>query len=411
MKQQTNLIEPLFDLIWDTGKLVKDLIIDSFNIFNKKESVFNFKEYFDIVKLYKEINEEKVYPTLINKYDTVKGEKYVFSIPIGLGKDYIKNFKDSLECALGYKLEFSFEGKNWIIEVCKNSLKSNVRYIKHNKSKDKIEIYLGESLEGDVKINLKENPNTFIVGTTGSGKSVCTKSIITSLVTNYKPYELQLYLCDLKRVELNLFRNLKHVKAFEYDVFKVNEVIKEVFEICEERYTTLMEHNLTSIFQYNKMFPNKKMPFIILYVEEIVLLLKDKKKEGMFYLKELLPICRACGVYTFITTQRPSADVIDNVVKANINNRICFKVEDEKNSYIAIDTLGGENLKGKGHGILKVGSNKIEFQGYFISDEDVQNYIKNHLKTEELNSTSKQLGFKENKKENEIDNLDFLEKL
>ncbi|MGV7535292.1 hypothetical protein PJM52_29090, partial [Mycobacterium kansasii] len=83
-------------------------------------------------------------------------------------------------------------------------------------------------------------------------------------------------------------------------------------------------------------------------------------------LKQLLSICRACGIFVFITTQRPSCDVLDSVAKACINNRIVFKVEDSKNSLIALDSEGAEKLKGKGNGILKIGSESEEFQGYFI---------------------------------------------
>lgn len=410
MSEEYNLLQSVFDMLWDTGKQVVDLSVKSYYDLSKKERPFEFKEYFEAVRLYKELKGVKTYPTLIKHVPTFEGEEYIFSVPLGIGKDYLNNFKDSLELAIGYDVKFDFKGSWWHIVVIKNKLKSMVSYRQHPRAKQGIEIYLGESLEGEVKINLKEAPNTFICGTTGSGKSVCTKSIITSLVTNYKPWELELYLCDLKRVELNLFKNLKHTKCFEYEVSQVTKVIQEIFNICEDRYTTLMKHNITSIFDYNKLFPNKKMTYKILYIEEIVLLLSDKSNTGMFFLKELLPICRACGVYVFITTQRPSADIIDSVAKANINNRISFAVEDEKNSLIAIDSPGAEKLKGNGHGILKQGRNKREFQGYYISDTLVKKLIEPYQIKHEQTYKSTPLGFKENK-EDKITDLDFLNKI
>lgn len=410
MNEEYNLLQSVFDMLWSTGEQIIDLSIKSYFNLSKKERPFDFKKFFEVTKLYKEIDDVKVYPQLIKHFPTFEGEEYIFNIPMGIGKEYINNYKDSLECAIGFNIEFDFKGKYWHVKVIKNNLKTRVDFIPHSRGKEGIDIYLGESLEGEVKINLKEAPNTFICGTTGSGKSVCTKNIITSLVTTYKPHELELYLCDLKRVELNLFRDLKHTKCFEYEVERVTQVIQEIFNICNDRYDLLMKHKVTSIFGYNELFPHKKMNYKILYIEEIAMLLLDKSNKGMFYLKELCGICRACGVYVFITTQRPSADIIDSVAKANINNRISFAVEDEKNSIIAIDAPGADKLKGNGHGILKQGRNRTEFQAYFIGDKEVKKLIKPYQVKEKQIYKSTPIGFIENK-EDKITDLDFLNKI
>lgn len=289
-------------------------------------------------------------------------------------------------------------------------IKSFVPYELKTSSKDKIVIVIGKGLHGDIFINLKENPNSIIVGTTGSGKSVCVKSILTSLVNNYSPKQLELILCDMKRVELNLFRNLEHVSKFVYKIEDVNETIKEVLEECEQRYDLFMKRNVTDIFEYNKI-TKKKLKFKILLIEEVVLLLQDKKKVAMQTLKQLLAICRASGIYVIITTQRPSADIIDPYVKSVINNRIVFKVEDSANSNICLDQEGAELLEGMGHGLLKIGSFIQEFRGYFISDDVCKELIKPFIRKEEIKSTSKQVGFIENKKENQVDDLEFLNKL
>ena len=257
-----------------------------------------------------------------------------------------------------------------------------INYELKQTSKSEIFVHIGKGLNGDIFLNLKENPNSFIVGTTGSGKSVCTKSIITSLVNNYSANQLELYLCDLKRVELNLFKNLQHTKSFVYKIDDVIDTIKNVLEECERRYDLFMKRNVTNIFEYNNL-GGKRLKFQILFIEEIVLLLQDTKKEGMKALKQLLSICRASGIYVFITTQRPSADVIDAVVKANINNRIVFKV----------------------------GSYKEEFRSYFIADDECKKLIEPYIIKEEIKTISKQIGFIENKKENQVDDLSFIDKL
>ena len=99
----------------------------------------------------------------------------------------------------------------------------------------------------------------------------------------------------------------------------------------------------------------------------------------MKLLKQLIAISRASGLYVFLTTQRPTNDVLDNVVKANINNRIVFKCEDSKNSIVALDQEGAENLGGKGEGYLKQGANLTHFRGYFIEDDQVKEYIKPYI--------------------------------
>ena len=417
----SNILTPVVDVICDTFTTTCKMIYKVYLNSKGEETPFNFKQYFDDVKLYTVTEKGVIKPKQIKKEKTIKGEKYIFSIPVGFGSDSLLKYKDSLESAIGYKTEFIFEGKYWIIEILKNKLNEKVDYILPTKTNDLI-IPIGESIEGIVNLNLKDNPNAYIVGTTGSGKSVCLKSLITSIVNMYKPNEVELILCDLKRVELSLFKNLEHVKKFVYSVEDTTNTIIEVLEECEKRFELFSKRNVVNIWEYNKLVRNK-LPYKFLIIEEVVNLLQDKKGIGMKYLKQLTSICRACGIQVILTMQRPSNDVLDVVAKSNITNRICFKTEDLKNSIIALDDEGCEKLKGKGHGIFKTGSIKQEFQSYFITDNQVKEYIKEFKRKEELKTTTKQIGFVECKNENftqyqdvvdkydlDID-LDFLDKL
>ena len=257
------------------------------------------------------------------------------------------------------------------------------------KKKESIYFPIGESLEGAIYLDLKENPHSYIVGTTGSGKSVMTKNILTNLINLYSPQYLELYLCDLKRVELNLFSKVKHCKKFVYTVEDTTEVIADLLAETNKRYDLFMEHNVTNIFEYNKLEGVKKLKYQVLFVEEIVMLLEDSKKRAMKLLKQLIAISRASGLYIFVTTQRPSNDVIDNVVKANINNRIVFKCEDSKNSIVALDQEGAETLEGKGEGFLKQGASMTRFRGYYNTDEQVNEYIKKYLVKYPIKATEK----------------------
>lgn len=335
---------------------------------------FDFDSYFRNTNLYTQIDNERIYPSLIehtlsNKYDT-----YMFTVPNGYGKQKLEQYKDGLELAIGYPIEYDFIKSNWIIKVTKCKLKSKIKYT-HTYRKNSLKIPIGESLDYITEINLKENPNTIICGTTGSGKSVCSKSILTTLINNFNPKRLQITLCDLKKVELNLFKKVEHVERFTYDLQETTEIVEDFLIECNKRYDLLMKNNVVDIYEYNKIF-KEKIPYKILFIEEIVLLLQDKKHVAMDNLKQLLSVCRACGIFVIMTSQRPSCDVLDSVAKACINNRIVFKVEDSKNSIIALDQEGGEKLKGKGHGILKVGSEFTEFQGYFITTQQTKELIK-----------------------------------
>lgn len=244
-----------------------------------------------------------------------------------------------------------------------------------------ISITIGKTYnDKPVTLRLQERPHSYICGTTGSGKSVMTKSILTSLVTTYTSKELELYLCDLKRVELNLFRNVEHTKTFVYTVQDTTKVIHDLLAETNRRYDLFMKHNVTDIFEYNKLPKVKKLKYQVLFIEEVIMLLEDQKKAAMKLLKQLIAISRASGLYVFITTQRPSNDVIDNVVKANINNRIVLKTEDTKNSIVALDKEGAELLQGNGEAYLKHGAEIIHFRGYYISDNYVKTKIKGAIK-------------------------------
>lgn len=252
--------------------------------------------------------------------------------------------------------------------------------------KEGIFIPLGETFNGKpIALDLKENPHSYIVGTTGSGKSCMTKAILTSLVTTYKSSELELYLADPKRVELNLFRNTQHCKKFVYEIQDITELIADLLAETNKRYDLFMKHEVTNIFEYNKLKGVAKLKYQVLYIEEIVMLLMDSKKQAMKLLKQLIAISRASGLYVFLTTQRPDYTVLDTIVKANINNRIVLKCEDVKNSVVALDSAGAENLRGNGHGIIKRGCNLEEFQGYFIADTEVKKLIKPYIKPKSEN--------------------------
>lgn len=386
--------------------------------------LLNIKPYYNLQAFFFKVglkNKQEKYPKLIKVYESKKGYTYLFACPTGLAVSDFNKYKGAIEIQLKEKVEIR-ERKGYVeIEVKTVKLPTQVEYRLPQRNTDSIYIPFGEGIEKTVAIDLAENPHSYLVGTTGSGKSVCTKGILTTLVNNYTSSEVELYLCDLKMVELALFRELKHTKSFVCTVEETIDVISDLLEETKARYDLFMQNEVTSIFEYNKIKGVKKLKYQVIFIEEVVMLLEDPKKKAMKLLKQLIAISRASGCYVFITTQRPSVDVLDNVVKANINNRICFKVEDEKNSNICLDSSEAKDLRGKGHGILKVGSNKTEFQSYFISDEQVKEHIKPFVikkkvekepyeKYKNKKDTNK-VKEKTNKAKNEVTDLSFLDKI
>ena len=369
----SNILEPLVDNVIELTKLSGKLIYKLLKI----EPMFDIENYFKVVELK---NKRELYPKEIKRFKSKLGYTYVFSIPIGLSIEDFNKHKSSIEAQVNKPINIEFKNGYVHITVIEKVLEKIINYkLPIREKSEGIKIPIGESLDEVIVLDLKENPHSYIVGTTGSGKSVCTKGILTSICNTYRPYEVEIYLCDLKRVELNLFRNLKHTKSFVFTVEDTTNVIANLLAETNRRYDLFLKHNVTSIFEYNKLFPHKKLKYQILFIEEIVMLLEDSRKKAMKLLKQLIAISRASGLYCFLTTQRPSSDIIDSVVKSNINNRIVFKCEDSKNSIVALDTEGAETLEGKGHGIIKRGSIKQEFRGYYITDQQVKEYTNKYI--------------------------------
>lgn len=361
-----NALQPIFDLCWESGRIFFGWLFDGWI-----QTKINLDDFFIAANIKNSLGE---YPKVVKNNKTV----FIVKIPIGLSLDNFKRYQEALEIYLNNRVKIE-SSSGWLrIEMLKE-LPEIIEYELQKRKTGHIKFDIGKSLNGLITLDLKENPHSYVVGTTGSGKSVMTKVILSSLVSLYKPSELELYLADCKRVELNLFRNVQHCKKFVYKVEDITQLISDLLEETNKRYDLFMEHEVTDIFEYNKLKGVKKLKYQVLYIEEIVMLLEDKKKNAMKLLKQLIGISRASGLYVFLTTQRPDNTIIDNVVKANINNRIVLKCEDTKNSIVALDEEGAENLRGNGHGIIKRGSEKIEFQGYFISNEQVKDIIKPYI--------------------------------
>ena len=398
MSNEPNLLAPLVDAIWNYFKWTYDVWFG--------DNTFDFNNFFDSVGLKNKIDEK---PKLLDKHKKENKNVYVFSIPEGISLSDFMKYKQAIEQQLNNQIDIRYENKRIIIDEITSKLKSNYPYILPTKEdKEAFRIPVGASIYGTEYIYPDKIPHTLISGTTGSGKSVCTKSLLTSILNMFNEDECEIILIDFKLVELNLFKNCKQVTKYVYETEEAVEVVADLLEECKRRYKLFQDTNVTNLKEYNKKFPNKKLKHQFIFIEEFVMF--SEEKVGIKMLRKLASLSRASSQFIFLSCQRPDNTVIDNVFKANVGNRLCFRTEDSKNSIVILDREGAEKLKGNGNGIYKTGAKDIEFQGYNIKDEDIEKYIKKYrvIKRNErsvANEVSNKKEYKNIKKAHDIKDI------
>ena len=220
-------------------------------------------------------------------------------------------------------------------------------------------------------------PHTLIGGTTGWGKSIFVKNLILQVLSNFPDCEFELL--DFKGgIELSEFKRLKQTKSFIIKPYEAISVITEIYEQVEERLELLDESNSRDWMVHNKKSNKMIKPKFVIIEEFMILLGEDKGiKETLI---KLLAISRAVGVYFIFTSQRFDSKIIDSRIKANIDNRICFHTADGINSSVILDQTGAEKLNTKGRCLISLGGEIEEGQTPYVTEDDVQNAIKSHLK-------------------------------
>jgi len=242
-------------------------------------------------------------------------------------------------------------------------------------SHSKLTLAIGKDVSGNpVVAELKEMPHLLIAGATGSGKTVCVNSLISSILYKSKPDEVKLILIDPKMVELAPYAAIPHLlhpviceskKAF----IALNWAVEEM----ERRYRALASEGARNIESYNAR-GGQKLPYIIIIVDELADLMIVARESVETAIQRLAQLSRAVGIHLILATQRPSVDVITGVIKANFPARISFKVSSKVDSRTVLDGNGADKLLGNGDLLfLKPGAVKlIRAQGAFIDDEDIE---------------------------------------
>ena len=258
-------------------------------------------------------------------------------------------------------------------------LKEVIESKEYKKPESLLKLALGKDISGaPIVTELDDMPHLLIAGATGSGKTVCVNSIISSLLFNATPDELKFIMIDPKRVELAAFNGLPHLLApVVTEPKKVSHTLSWVVDEMERRYVLFAEVTVRNIDGYNKKAKRENfviLPYIILIIDELADLMLVSAQEVENMITRLAQLSRAVGIHIIIATQRPSVDVITGVIKANFPARISFKVASKVDSRTVLDVNGAEKLLGKGDMLfMEPGTPKpVRAQGCLVSDEEIE---------------------------------------
>ncbi|MBQ4343415.1 MAG: DUF87 domain-containing protein [Erysipelotrichaceae bacterium] len=303
----------------------------------------------------------------------------------------IHNISDNLKMELqarDIRIEAPIPGRNAVgveipnVETTMVKMLELVRSFPQEKKNKKLTFILGKDLMGRaVYCDLDKMPHLLIAGATGSGKSVCMNTIITSFLLRTKPEEVRLLLIDPKKVEFTPYHKIPHlIGPVISDGNEAARALKVVVAIMENRYEIFSTTGVRNITAYNekiKEHPDEKlkpMEYIVVIIDELADLMAVAGKEVEMSIQRITQLARAAGIHLIVATQRPSTDVITGIIKANIPSRIAFAVSSGIDSRTILDGVGAERLLGYGDMLyLPIGEpSPIRLQGVYVTDDEVR---------------------------------------
>ena len=260
-------------------------------------------------------------------------------------------------------------------------------------NKSKLTVALGKDVAGNIQLaDIGKMPHVLIAGSTGSGKSVCINTIITSIIYNAKPSEVKFVMVDPKVVELSVYNGIPHLLIpVVTDPKKAAGALAWAVQEMDERYNKFASKGVRDLKGYNKAIEKEneagKLPQIVIIIDELADLMMVAKNDVEDAICRLAQKARAAGMHLVIATQRPSVDVITGLIKANVPSRIAFAVSSQVDSRTILDSVGAEKLLGKGDMLFfPSGAPKpSRVQGAFVSDDEVGkvvDFLKEHMQQE-----------------------------
>lgn len=330
----------------------------------------------------------------VTRYEMVPEQGVKVSKITGLADDIMMNL-----AAQSIRIEAPIPGKSAVGIEIPNGTRSGVgfrelidteKFIKHP---SKIAFAVGKDIEGNVIVeDIAKMPHLLIAGATGSGKSVCTNTLIMSILYKAHPDEVKLILVDPKQVELKVYNGIPHLLTpVVTDPKKAAGALNWAVAEMTKRYQMFSEYNVRNIQGYNAKLEElkksgqipeeaqtlEKMPQIVIIVDELADLMMVAKAEVEEAIVRLAQLARAAGIHLVIATQRPSVDVVTGLIKANVPSRIALSVSSGIDSRTIIDTVGAEKLLGNGDMLFypTMYPQPLRVQGAYISDDEVMNVV------------------------------------
>ncbi|MGM0417581.1 MAG: cell division protein ZapA [Thermodesulfobacteriota bacterium] len=333
---------------------------------------------------------------------------YEYKPAPGIKISKIVNLENDIKLALSalsVRIVAPIPGKNVIGIEVPNKTRETVR-IKDiitsdifQKSEKGLPLCLGKDIDGNpFASDLTKMPHLLIAGATGTGKSVCLNSMITSLLFKCSPENVKFLMIDPKRIELSLYNDIPHLLTpVVTDMKKATNALNWAVKEMEQRYDLLSLKKVRNIDQYNEKADQEnfeKLPYIVLIIDELADLMMVSSRDVETALARLAQMARAAGVHMIIATQRPSVDVLTGVIKANFPTRISFQVSSKTDSRTILDTNGAEALLGNGDMIfLPPGTSKLQrLHGAFISENevtDVIDFLKKQMKPDYIDDVTR----------------------
>ncbi len=320
--------------------------------------------------------------------------RYEIEMPEGISVKRILSLDADIAYALSAKgqirIEAPIPGRSIVgievpnSKVAKVSIKDVLQAKEFALSPSPLTFALGKDITGTVKVcNLQKMPHLLVAGTTGSGKSVCLNTIITSILYKSSPDEVKFIMIDPKQVELSMYEGLPHmvVPKVITDPNKAVNALQWAVDEMERRFNLISEERVRNIDEYNKLdkvLQNKvkKMPFIIIIFDEFADFMQVAKNEIEDKVRRITAKARASGIHLILATQRPSTDVVTGTLKANLPARIAFKVAGRVDSEVIMGSPGAEKLLGYGDMLYKpADAAASRIQGCLIETEETKNVV------------------------------------
>lgn len=316
--------------------------------------------------------------------------KFEIKPDLGVRVNKISNLQYDIKMALAAKdirIEAPIPGKSAVgieipnVEKTMVGMKELMKGVPEKYIDSKTLFCLGKDLMGNcVYGELNKMPHLLIAGATGSGKSVCVNSIITSILMRAKPDEVKLLLVDPKKVEFTPYKQIPHLLGpVITDGEEANRALKVIVTMMDNRYELFSMAGVRNIAGYNSYIENhpeeglSKLPWVVVIIDELADLMLVAAKEVESSIQRITQLARAAGIHLIVATQRPSVDVITGIIKANIPSRIAFAVSSAVDSRTILDQMGAEKLLGYGDMLyVPVGdTTATRVQGVFVSDDEV----------------------------------------